>query len=59
MLATQLIGVRPFLNRRSDKVLAGLNAPRSRGHYAYAGLEVIKVIALLVGGTLLLLGHPL
>ena len=30
MLATQLIGVRPFLNRRSDKVLAGLTAPRSR-----------------------------
>ena len=57
MLATQLIAVRPFLNRRSDKVLAGLNAPRSRGHYAYVGLEVIKVIALMVAGILLLLGH--
>ena len=57
MLATQLIGVRPFLSRRSDKVLAGLDAPRSRGHYAYVGLEAIKVIALTVGGILLLFGH--
>jgi hypothetical protein len=54
MLAAQLIAVRPFLNRRSDKALAGLNAPRSRGHYAYVGLEVIKVAALAVAGTLLL-----
>lgn len=54
MLAAQLMAVRPFLNRRSAKVLAGLNAPRSRGHYAYVGLEAIKVIALLVAGVLLL-----
>lgn len=54
MLAAQLIVVRPFLNRRSTKVLAGLNAPRSRGHYSYVGLEVIKVIALAVAGALLL-----
>jgi hypothetical protein len=53
-LAAQLAVVRPRLNRRSDKVLAGLNAPRSRGHYAYVGLEVGKVIALVVAGTLLL-----
>ncbi|HZE15244.1 MAG TPA: hypothetical protein VE197_05755 [Mycobacterium sp.] len=53
-LAAQLAVVRPRLNRRSDKVLAGLNAPRSRGHYAYVGLEVVKVIALVVAGTLLL-----
>lgn len=59
MLAGQLLVVRPFLNRRSDKVLAGLNAPRSRGHYAYVGLEAIKVIALVVSGVLLLSGHPL
>jgi hypothetical protein len=56
MLATQLIAVRPFLTRRSDKVLAGLNAPRSRGHYAYVGLEVIKVIALTFAGVQLLIG---
>jgi hypothetical protein len=53
-LAVQLAVVRPRLNRRSDKVLAGLNAPRSRGHYAYVGLEAAKVIALVAAGTLLL-----
>ena len=53
-LAAQLAVVRPRLNRRSDKVLAGLNAPRSRGHYAYVGLEAAKVIALIAAGTLLL-----
>lgn len=56
-LAAQLVVVRPFLNRRSDRVLAGLNAPRSRGHYAYVGLEAIKVIALVVAGVLLLLAN--
>jgi hypothetical protein len=53
-LALQLVAVRPRLNRRSDKVLAGLNAPRSRGHYAYVGFELIKVIALAGAGILLL-----
>ncbi|HZU46802.1 MAG TPA: hypothetical protein VFA16_06025 [Mycobacterium sp.] len=53
-LVAQLAAVRPFLNRRSDKVLAGLDAPRSRGHYAYVGLEVVKVIALVTAGSLLL-----
>ncbi len=52
--ALQLGAVRPRLNRRSDRVLAGLNAPRSRGHYVYVGLEVIKVLALAAGGILLL-----
>lgn len=53
-LAAQLLVVRPRLNRRSDKVLAGLNAPRSRGHYAYVGFELIKVLALAAAGILLL-----
>lgn len=53
-LAIQLIAVRPRLTRRSDQVLAGLDAPRSRGHYAYVGLEVVKVAALAVTGILLL-----
>jgi hypothetical protein len=54
MLAVQLIAVRPRLTRRSDRVLAGLDAPRSRAHYAYIGLEAVKVIALIVAGILLL-----
>jgi hypothetical protein len=55
-LAVQLIAVRPRLTRRSDKVLAGLDAPRSGGHYVYVGLEVVKAVALVVAGILLLAG---
>ena len=55
-LAIQLIAVRPRLTRRSDEVLAGLEAPRSRGHYAYVGLEVVKAGALIAAGILLLTG---
>ena len=36
------------------RLLAGLEAPRSRGHYAYLGLEVVKAAALLAAGILLL-----
>jgi class 3 adenylate cyclase len=32
LLAVQLLWVRPRLNRRSDRVLAGHDAPRSRAH---------------------------
>jgi hypothetical protein len=53
-LALQIGAVRPRLNRRTDQVLAGLDAPRSRGHYVYIGLEAIKVAALAAGGILLL-----
>ncbi|WP_373194339.1 hypothetical protein [Mycobacterium marinum] len=52
-LAVQLLAVRP---RLSDQVLAGLDAPRSRAHYVYVGLEVVKVVALIVAGILLLNG---
>ena len=55
-LAVQLVAVRPRLTQRSDQVLAGRGAPRSRGHYAYIGLEAVKVIALVVAGILLLVG---
>ena len=53
-LATQLLVVRPQLGRRSDVVLAGVDSPRSPGHYVDIGLEVIKALALLVSGILLL-----
>ncbi|OSC37504.1 hypothetical protein [Mycobacterium decipiens] len=55
-LTVQLIAVRPRLTRRSNRVLAGLQAPRSPAHYVYVGLEVVKVVALLVAGILLLNG---
>lgn len=54
MLAIQLIAVRPRLTRRSDDVLAGNEGPRSRVHYVYVGLEVVKVAALIAAGILLL-----
>ena len=54
VLIVQLAVVRPVLNRRSDRVLAGEDAPRSRAHYWYIALEAIKVVALLVTGILLL-----
>ena len=53
-LMIQVLAVRRWLNRRSDEVLAGAEGPRSRGHYVYIALEVVKVIALLTTGALLL-----
>ncbi|BBY00251.1 hypothetical protein [Mycobacterium seoulense] len=53
-LALQLIAVRPRLARRSDSVLAGSDGPRSRAHYVYVAFEVVKVVALVVAGILLL-----
>jgi hypothetical protein len=53
VLAVQLGVVRPRLNLRSDRVLAGEDAPRSRGHHAYIALEVAKVLLLLTTGVLL------
>ncbi|WKG05847.1 hypothetical protein [Mycolicibacterium sp. HK-90] len=59
-LALQLIAVRPKLTQRSDAVLAvapGEEATgRSRVHYVYVAFELVKVIALLAGGIVLLAG---
>jgi hypothetical protein len=54
LLAAQLAAVRPRLTRRSDHLLAGADAPRSRAHLAYLVLEGAKVLALLSVGVLLL-----
>jgi hypothetical protein len=53
-LLAQVLAVRPRLARRSDSVLAGEDGPRSRAHWAYVGLEIVKVIALLITGISLL-----
>ena len=45
-LVAQLALVRPFLVRRSNRVLRGEEGPRSRAHHAYVGIEVLKVVAL-------------
>jgi hypothetical protein len=54
VLAIQLCLVRPGLTRRSDLILAGQDAPHARGHHVYIGLELLKVIALITTGALLL-----
>jgi hypothetical protein len=53
-LLAQVFAVRPRLSRRSDAVLAGGQGPRSHAHWAYVGLETVKVIGLLIAGVLLL-----
>ncbi|MET7771657.1 hypothetical protein [Nocardia sp. NPDC005366] len=45
-LAVQILVVRPPLTRRSDRVLAGEELPRSHAHLWYVGLEVVKVVVL-------------
>lgn len=53
-LLVQVLVVRPSLNRRTEATLAGADGPRSRAHWAYVGMEIVKVIALLVAGVSLL-----
>lgn len=56
-LGAQIVGVRPALTRRSDAVLAdpaAAESGRSHAHLVYVGLEVVKVLALLTSGVLLL-----
>ncbi|CAM5260473.1 MULTISPECIES: hypothetical protein [Streptomyces] len=54
LLLAQLGVVRPLLNRRSDRVLAGEELPRSRSHLWYVALEVLKAGALIALGVALL-----
>lgn len=56
-LGIQVVAVRPALTRRSDAVLADAEVARSgrsHAHFVYVGFEVVKVVALVVGGVLLL-----
>jgi hypothetical protein len=52
-LLTQTIAVRPLLSRRTAAVLDGDEGRRSNAHYAYVGLELVKVGALVWTGVLL------
>ena len=54
ILVVQVAAVRPGLSRRSDRILAGQDVPRSRAHYAYVALEAAKAAALLATGSMLL-----
>jgi hypothetical protein len=53
-LLFQLLLVRPLLTRRTIEVLAGDEGTRSRAHYAYIALELVKVVALVIAGVSLL-----
>ena len=55
VLAVQVAVVRPPLTRRSNRVLAGEDVPRSNAHYAYMALEIAKV-ALLIALAIVLAG---
>ncbi len=54
ILVIQVGAVRPRLTRRSDRIMAGGEATRSRSHYTYVVLEAAKVAALIATGALLL-----
>ena len=54
LLAVQVGVVRRRLSRRSDRVLAGEQLPRSRGHLAYVAFEVAKVALRVALGVALL-----
>lgn len=56
VLAIQLVAVRPRLAKRANAVLAGEDGPRSKAHLAYVGLEVVKVLALIGTGIVLVGG---
>lgn len=56
VLVGQLVLIRPRLNRRSDRVLAGENLPRSRLHLAYIAVEVVKAGSLIALGWSILTG---
>lgn len=56
LLGAQLGLVRPALRRRSERVLAGEDVPRSRQHLVYVALELVKVVVLVtIGATALAL----
>lgn len=53
-LILQLVVIRPRLNRRTARVIAGEQMPRSQAHLAYVAAEGVKALTLLGLGILLL-----
>lgn len=47
VLVIQVAVIRPPLTRRSNRILAGEDAPRSRTHVVYIALELVKIILLI------------
>jgi hypothetical protein len=55
LLAVQVVGLRPALDRRAQLIIDGGTPPPSRLHRLYIALEGIKLLALPILGTLLTL----
>ena len=47
VLVVQVAVIRPLLGRRSDRILAGEDLPRSRTHLVYIAFELVKVVLLI------------
>ncbi|AKE01416.1 membrane protein (plasmid) [Rhodococcus erythropolis] len=46
VLIVQVAAIRPLLGKRSDRILAGEDLPRSKIHLVYIVFEVVKVVLL-------------
>jgi hypothetical protein len=53
-LLVQTVLLRPMLSKRTEAVLAGEERRRSVVHQFYIGFDVVKVVALITAGVLLL-----
>lgn len=56
LLSTQTLWLRPALNQRTARVIAGEPVPPSRLHATFIALEVVKLVAVVVVGVLAVAG---
>jgi hypothetical protein len=54
LLAAQTAMLHGFMDKRAARIVAGETLPPSNQHYAYIGLEVAKIVLLVVLGAMLL-----
>lgn len=47
VLIVQVAAIRPLLGKRSDRILAGEDLPRSKMHLVYIAFELVKVVLLI------------
>jgi len=54
LLAAQTVMLHGFMDKRAARIVAGETLPPSNQHFAYIGLEVAKLVLLVVLGVMLL-----
>jgi hypothetical protein len=54
LLGAQTVMLHGFMDKRAARIVAGETLPPSNQHHAYIGLEVAKMVLLVVLGTMLL-----